>query len=147
MLVDGAVIDNIPLRSMKALNAGPNLVVHFGFRGMERFDVDYLTIPGRWRLLRQMLTPSGRRKLPDVPNPIDVLQRCLGTHQSPELLPVGRLDLILSVPAFPGADFMDFDHHFDVSEAAYRWCRGQIDELADKGDPALAAILATRDAA
>jgi predicted acylesterase/phospholipase RssA len=33
MLVDGAVIDNIPLRSMKALKAGPNLVVHFGERG------------------------------------------------------------------------------------------------------------------
>ena len=58
MLVDGAVIDNIPLRSMKALKAGPNLVVHFGERGTpQRFAADDASIPGRWSLMRQMLTP------------------------------------------------------------------------------------------
>jgi NTE family protein len=146
MLVDGAVVDNIPLRPMKALKAGPNLVVHFGARAMQqRFEVDYTSIPGRWGLVRQMLTASGRRKLPDVPNPISVLQRCLVMHQRPELLPVGPLDLVLTVPALPGANFMDFDRHTQVFEAAYQWCRRQIDELAEKGDPALAAILATKD--
>ena len=40
---------------------------------------------------------------------------------------------------------MDFEHHFEVFEAAYQWCRGKIDEMADNGDPALAAILATKD--
>ncbi len=49
-------------------------------------------------------------------------------HQNPELLPVGPLDLVLAVPPFPGANFMDFDHHFEVFEAAYQWCRSQIDE-------------------
>jgi NTE family protein len=146
MLVDGAVVDNIPLRSMKALKAGPNLVVHFGARAMQqRFEVDYMSIPGRWSLVRQMLTPSGRRKLPDVPNPISVLQRCLVMHQRPESLPLGPLDLVLTVPALPGANFMDFDRHSEVFEGAYQWCRRQIDELAEKGDPALAAILATKD--
>ncbi len=146
MLVDGGVVDNIPLRSMKALKAGPNLIVHFGARDLrQRFDVDYMSIPGRWRLVRQMLTPGGRRKLPAVPNPISVLQRCLGMHQSAELLPLGPLDLVLSVPALAGANFMDFDRHFEVFEAAYQWCGEQIDALADQGSPALAAILATKD--
>ena len=94
---------------------------------------------------RQMLTPSGRRKLPALPNPIGVLQRCLGMHQSLDLLPLGPLDLVLTVPAFAGANFMDFDRHFEVFEAAYQWCRDQIDALTDQGDPALAAILATKD--
>ena len=40
---------------------------------------------------------------------------------------------------------MDFDRHLEVFEAAHRWCREQIDELTEKGDPALAAILATKD--
>src|SRR5262249_17577860 len=58
MLVDGGVIDNIPLQPMKALKGGPNLVVHFGLRGQRtRFEVDYASIPGRWRLVRQLLTP------------------------------------------------------------------------------------------
>jgi NTE family protein len=146
MLVDGAVIDNIPLRSMKALKAGPNLVVHFGERALQqRFAVDYKNIPGRWSLVRQMLTSSGRRNLPDVPNPVSVLQRCLVMHQAPELLPVGPLDLLLTVPVHPGANLMDFDRHSEVFEAAYRWCLHQIDALAEKGNPALAAILATKD--
>jgi NTE family protein len=146
MLVDGGVIENIPLRSMKTLKMGPNLVVHFGLREMQqRFEVDYMSIPGRWPLVRQMLTPSGRRRLPAVPNPVAVLQRCLVTHQNPELLPVGPLDLVLTVPALPGANFMDFDRHSEVFQAAYQWCGRRIDELAEKGDPALAAILATKD--
>ena len=66
-------------------------------------------------------------------------------HQSPELLPVGPLDLVLAVPVLAGANFMDFDRHFEVFEAAYQWCRGQIDEQTEKGNPALAAILATKD--
>ena len=146
MLVDGAVIDNIPLRAMKALKAGPNLVVHFGERGMpQRFAADYTKIPGRWRLLRQMLTPSGRRNLPQVPSPIGVIQRCLVMHQKPEQLPLGPLDLVLEVPTLPGTNFMDFDRHTQVFEAAYHWCRGRIDELLNDGNPALAAILATKD--
>jgi NTE family protein len=111
----------------------------------QRFAVDYMTIPGRWSLVRQMLTPSGRRKLPDVPNPVNVLQRCLVMHQAPDLLPVGPLDLVLTIPVLPGANFMDFDRHTEVFTAAYQWSHQQIDELADNDSSALAAVLATKD--
>jgi len=146
LLVDGGVVDNIPLRSMNTLKSGPNLVVHFGLRGRaQRFECDYMSIPGRWQLARSLLTRSGRSKLPPVPSPIGVLQRCLVLNQSPELLPVGPLDVVLAVPDLPGANFMDFDRHFEVFEAAYHWCNARIDELGETGDPALAAILATKD--
>ncbi len=144
MLVDGGVVDNIPLRSMKTLKSGPNLVVHFGMRDApQRFAVDYMKIPGRWRLLRQMLTPGGRRSLPAIPNPVAVLQRCLGMHQSLDQLPLGPLDLLLTVPPLPGANFMSFDQHFELFEAAYHWCREQIDRLEREGNAPLAAMLAT----
>ena len=146
MLVDGGVVDNIPLRSMKALKTGPNLVAHFGVRGrLQRLDVDYMSIPGRWKLLRHLLTPSGRRKLPPVPGPVGVLQRCLVLNQNPDRLPVSPHDLVLTVPALAGANFLDFDRHFEVFDAAYHWCNAQIDALGEKGNPALAAILATND--
>ena len=146
LLVDGGVVDNIPLRPMNALKTGPNLVVHFGVRGrVQRFECDYMSIPGRWQLARSLLTRSGRSKLPPVPSPIGVLQRCLVLNQSPELLPVGPLDVVLAVPELPGANFMDFDRHFEVFEAAYHWCKARIDELGETGDQALAAILATKD--
>ena len=110
----------------------------------QRYNVDYATIPGRWRLMAAMLTPAGRRSLPDMPSPVGVLQRCLVMHQNPDQLPVGPLDLVLSVPPLPGASFLDFDQHFEVFEAAYNWCRDEIDRLGERGNEALAAILATK---
>jgi NTE family protein len=142
MLVDGGVVENIPLKSMKTMKSGPNLVVHFGVR--RRCDFRRLWgIPGRWRLLARMLTPGGRRKLPALPGPIGVLRRCLVMNQTPNLLPVGPRDLVLTLPAFPGATFLDFDRHFEVFEAAYTWGLERIDQLVEEGDPALAQILAT----
>jgi NTE family protein len=145
ILVDGGVIDNIPLRPMQSLKLGPNLVVHFGVRETQRFEIDYANIPGRWRLMRRMLTSSGRRTLPAVPSPIGVLERCLSMNQNPDLLPTGPLDLVLNVPPFPGVGFMDFDRHSEVFEAAYEWCRGKIDALNRAGNPAVTAILATKN--
>jgi len=146
LLVDGGVVDNVPLRPMNTLKSGPNLVTHFGVRRpAQRFKVDYMSIPGRWQLARSLLTRAGRDRLPQVPGPIGVLQRCLVLNQDPDLLPVGPLDLVLPVPELPGASLMDFDRHVEVFEGAYHWCRSRIDELGAQNDPALAAILATRD--
>jgi NTE family protein len=47
MLVDGGVVDNIPLAPMKTLKSGPNLVVHFGVDPVEPHKVKYEDIPGR----------------------------------------------------------------------------------------------------
>jgi NTE family protein len=146
LLVDGGVVDNIPLSPMNALKTGPNLVAHFGLRGRaQRFEVDYMSIPGRWQLARSLLTRTGRGRLPPIPGPIGVLQRCLVLNQDPDRLPTGPLDLVLPVPELPGATLLDFDRHFEVFEGAYQWCKRRIDELGEQNDAALAAILATRD--
>jgi NTE family protein len=146
LLVDGGVVDNIPLGPMSAIKTGPNLVVHFGLRGrVQRFEVDYGSIPGRWQLARSLLTRTGRGRLPPIPGPIGVLQRCLVLNQDPDRLPIGPLDLVLPVPELPGATLLDFDRHFEVFEGAYQWCKRRIDELGEQNDAALAAILATRD--
>ena len=54
-------------------------------------------------------------------------------------------DLVLEVPALAGANLMDFSRHAEVFEAAYHWCRREIDELIERANPALAALLATKD--
>lgn len=143
MLVDGGVVDNIPLDSMKALKSGPNLVVYFDLPPAKPHTVVYESIPGRWELLGKLLNPFAREKLPNVPGPVSVLRRCLVVHQSPSLLPMGPLDLILTPPPFPGSSFLNFDRHSDVFEAAYNWCSIQLDRLAAEPNQALEAILAT----
>jgi NTE family protein len=144
MLVDGGVVDNIPLAPMKAIKSGPNLVVHFGVNPVEPYNVKYESIPGRRQLMTRMLNPFARGTLPRVPGPISVLRRCFGIHQNPDLLPIEALDLVLAPPPFPGSSFIDFDRHTEVYEAAYRWCNLQLDQLAAQGHPALEAIFANK---
>jgi len=144
MLVDGGVVDNIPLAPMKAIKSGPNLVVHFGVNPVEPYNVKYESIPGRRQLMIRMLNPFARGTLPRVPGPISVLRRCFGIHQNPDLLPIESLDLVLAPPPFPGSSFIDFDRHTEVYEAAYRWCNLQLDQLAAQGHPALEAIFANK---
>ena len=143
MLVDGGVVDNIPLEPMKLLKAGPNVVVHFGVRDT-RFNVDYASIPGRWQLLRRMLSPAGRRKLPDIPGPIGIVHRCMILNENPALLPIDSRDLVLLVPSFGQATLMDFKRHSETFDAAYQWCRAELDRLGKEGNSALAAIFASR---
>jgi NTE family protein len=145
MLVDGGVVGNIPLAPMKTLKGGPNLIVHFGVAPAQRYTVKYESIPGRRQLIGRMLNPFAREKLPDVPGPVSILRRCFGIHQNPDLLPIEPLDLVLAPPPFPGSSFIDFDRHTEVYEAAYRRCNSQIDQLAAEHNPALEAILATKD--
>ena len=57
MLVDGCLIDNVPLAPMHELKTGPNLVVHFGEPAAEMFDVAYDALPGRLELFAAMLMP------------------------------------------------------------------------------------------
>jgi len=64
MLVDGCLIDNVPLTSMHQLKSGPNLVVHFGEPAAEMFDVDYAALPGRFELIAAMLTRMGIESYP-----------------------------------------------------------------------------------
>jgi len=144
MLVDGGVVDNIPLSPMKGLKSGPNLIVYFDVPPAEPHAVTYESIPGRWELLGRLLNPFAREKLPNVPGPVSVLRRCFGIHQSPALLPIEPLDLVLAPPPFPGSSFIDFDRHSDVFEAAHKWCTLQLDHLEAKHHPALEAILAAR---
>ena len=141
MLVDGGVSDNIPLRAMQKLKTGPNLVVHFGLSGDERFNVDYAKIPGRNALLARLINPFSRQQWPDAPGPISILQRSMMAGQSLERIPFGPLDLVLR-PQLPAwVNFMGFHQHREIFDSAHAWGLETIDRLAEGGDKALAALM------
>ena len=81
MLVDGCLVDNVPLAQMHQMKSGPNLVVHFGEPATEMFDVDYAALPGRFELLASLLMPFRRKALPAAPSAVNVLWRSLVAHQ------------------------------------------------------------------
>ena len=102
MLVDGGLVDNVPLATMQ-LKMGPNVIVHFGLPTVEKYDVDYASIPGRKKLVVGLLSPFHRKWLPSSPGPIEVLRRSLLTDRLNIALPTGPHDLVIHPPVFPGA--------------------------------------------
>ncbi|MGE0768033.1 MAG: patatin-like phospholipase family protein, partial [Hyphomicrobiaceae bacterium] len=75
MLVDGALVDNVPVRVMRELKAGPNVVVAFEVPQIERFAVDYREFPSRAAFIRRALLPFSRHSMPDAPSLGAVLMR------------------------------------------------------------------------
>ena len=143
MLVDGCLIDNVPLAPMQQLKSGPNLVVHFGEPAAEMFDVEYASLPGRLELIAAMLLPFQKKKLPDAPSAVNVLWRSLVAHQRYDVLPTAALDLVMRPPLPLGVDVTDFDRHTDIFSESYLWARETISELEAAGSQAIADILAT----
>ena len=143
MLVDGCLIDNVPLAPMHQLKSGPNLVVHFGEPAVELFDVAYDALPGRLELVAAMLMPFRKKLLPVAPSAVNVLWRSLVAHQRYDTLPTAPLDMVMRPPLPFGVDVTDFDRHTEVFHASYLWARQAIVALGEERNPAIAAILAT----
>jgi NTE family protein len=141
MLVDGCLIDNVPLTSMHQLKSGPNLVVHFGEPAAEMFDVDYTALPGRFELIAAMLTPFRKKLLPTAPSAVNVLWRSLVAHQRYDMLPVGPFDTVMRPPLPLGVELTDFDRHTEIFDASYLWAKEAITALEAGGSSAIAAIL------
>jgi len=141
MLVDGCLIDNVPLTSMHQLKSGPNLVVHFGEPAAEMFDVDYTALPGRFELIAAMLTPFRKKLLPTAPSAVNVLWRSLVAHQRYDTLPVGPFDTVMRPPLPLGVELTDFDRHTEIFDASYLWAKEAITALEAGGSSSIAAIL------
>lgn len=137
MLVDGGVMDDAPLAPMQDIKAGPNLVVHFGRTGGQRFNVSYSNLPGRAKLLASLFNP--RARLPRAPRLMSMLFRTMLAHQRYEL-PVTAQDLVLTPPSFPGASLMSFDRHMEVFNAAHVWALEEIKTRKGNGEEAIEAV-------
>ncbi len=147
MLVDGCLIDNVPLAPMHQLKSGPNLVVHFGEPAAEMFDVDYAALPGRFELIAAMLTPFRKKLLPAAPSAVNVLWRSLVAHQRYDTLPAAPLDHVMRTPIPPGVGVTEFERHTEIFDASYLWAQERIAALEADGNSAIAAILAGYTAA
>ena len=58
---------NVPVKSMRALKSGPNVVIGLKSDELRGDTADYAALPSRGRMLRQLLNPFARRQLPPRP--------------------------------------------------------------------------------
>lgn len=141
MLVDGCLLDNVPIKHMHDLKSGPNVVVSFDLPELERFEVDYETLPARRQLLKQALNPFRRTPLPPAPGLSAVLMRSLMANRHNYTRDITPGDLLL-VPTFPAdMGLLDWHRHREMLDRAYDWTRAEVGRLASNGGhPALDGI-------
>lgn len=142
MLVDGAILDNVPVKVMHELKSGPNVVVSFALPRLERFQVDYRALPGRRELLKWLATPFLRNALPQAPGVATVLMRSMmanrhdfGRHLRPQ-------DLLLVPPVPPDMGLLDWHRHAELMECSYHWGLREIARLRAERHPVVAGVAA-----
>lgn len=127
MLVDGALLDNVPIGAMHELKSGPNVVVSFLLPDMERFNVDYDALPSRAALMRRAMNPLRRAALPAAPGLATVLMRSLMANRQDYNRHIRDDDLLLVPPIASDIGFLDWHRHQELMASGYDWTLNELD--------------------
>jgi NTE family protein len=140
MLVDGAVMDNLPLKPMKALKRGPNVIVSVVPGGPTSYAVDYDSIPGARDLVFAMLNPFSRHRLPQIPTILQVIMLSMLAYR-PQDLELSATDILIA-PELP-AEFgiMSWERHKEIFVYSYERVATWIEARLAEKDSALRALL------
>ena len=146
MLVDGAILDNVPIRVMHELKSGPNVVISFEVPELQRFEVDYRSLPGRNALLKAMLNPFIRGLLPRAPSVGTVLMRSMMANRQGFERHLRPEDLLLVPPFPPDMGILEWNRHSELMDCTYRWALDEVERLQALRHPALSAHASSKPA-
>jgi NTE family protein len=118
ILVDGGVLDNVPVKVMHGLKTGPNIVVSLGDpHEIWRTNVQYDDIRGRWSLLRDVLLR--RKRDVEFPSIVEIMSRSMvvaSRMASKEML--GDQDILVNPPIIPNMQILDWHLGRELAELA-----------------------------
>lgn len=132
-LVDGAILDNVPISTMRSLKSGPNIVVDFQMPPLERCHIDRRALPRREALLRAWLTRAGRNALPAAPSPQVVLMRALMLERRDLEADMGEEDILLRPTPPAHLTHMDWHAHAELRKAGHDFACAEIERLRALG--------------
>jgi len=79
VLIDGAVMDNTPIRTMRSLKSGSNIIMNFKPSDTWKVNSDYEGLPRGWALLKQIVLPKQKNRK-YYPTIFSVLSRTMVTN-------------------------------------------------------------------
>jgi NTE family protein len=139
MLVDGALMDNLPLAPMKALKTGPNVIVSLRIDKPTTYSVDYDSIPGRRELVGALLNPFSRKRLPKVPGILQVIMLSMMANRSDPRL--NETDLLIRPDLPVDIRFTSWEQHRETFLHAYRGVAQWIRRRLADDDPRIRAVI------
>lgn len=126
MLVDGCLIDNVPIGTMHDIKSGPNVVMSFEVPQLQRFDVAYDALPSRRALVSAAMNPFRRNALPAAPGLMTVLMRSLMANRQDFTRSMGDEDVLVIPPVPEDMGFLDWQRHGELVELSYRWAQAEL---------------------
>lgn len=145
VLIDGGLLDNVPIDVMRYLKVGPNVVFNFKQLKDWRVKTAYEDLPGRWPLLAQTLRLS-RKKRPRFPRIASILTRSM-------IVSARRLmdqtdttgDIVIDLTPLPGMGFLEWKkgrRQFDVAyeDMSAKLAALQLDAADDDEDKRFAQL-------
>jgi NTE family protein len=139
MLVDGALMDNVPLAPMKVLKTGPNVVVSLRIDGPTTYRVDYDSIPGPGELVAALLNPFSRRRLPQIPSILQVIMLSMVANRRPDLQ-LGDADILVKPELPEDLRFTSWERHNEIFQQAYRGIASWIQTRLAEDDSKVLAV-------
>ncbi|MEP3224906.1 MAG: cyclic nucleotide-binding and patatin-like phospholipase domain-containing protein [Parasphingorhabdus sp.] len=134
ILVDGGVLDNVPVKVMHGLKTGPNIVVSLGDPDeIWRTDVDYDDIRGRWTLMKDVILR--RKREAEFPSIVEIMSRSMvvaSRMASKEML--GEDDILVNPPIIPDMQILDWHLGRELADMASEYMRHQVIESAGLKD-------------
>ncbi len=108
ILVDGDVLDNVPVKVMHDLKTGPNIVVTLGDPNeIWRTEVEYDAVRGRWTLMKDVI--MRRKREEEFPSIVEIMSRSMvvaSRMASKEML--GERDILVNPPIIPDMQILDW---------------------------------------
>lgn len=134
LLVDGGIMDNVPLDTMKSLKHGPNLIVCFEPRHQKNASIAYESLPGRRQLLLQSLRKKSEGSDLEMPKIGSVLTQCMLLNNS-SAGEVSEQDIVMRLSLPKDIRLNDWHRHAEISELGYQSARQWLQ--AHAADPVL----------
>lgn len=131
VLIDGGLLDNVPVTIMRDLKPGPNLILNFLPAKPWRVEAKYKDLPTRRQALASLVKKpaKGTKKHPSV---FLILSRAMVVNARKRLqqTEIGK-DVLMNIAMLEGMSFLDWTRGRELFEAAYDQMACAIDAVPD----------------
>ena len=119
VLIDGAVIDNTPIKTLRTLKPGINVIMNFTPLKTWKVNSDYEKIPRGWKLLKHIVIP---KKQPNkyYPSIFAILSRTMVTNTAKRFSEINiKEDIFLEPKRLPRMGMMNWKKAREQFNLAY----------------------------
>ncbi len=129
VLIDGGLLDNVPVTVMRDLKAGPNLVLNFLEPKPWRVKANYADLPTRGQAVAGLIRKPTRGKARH-PSVMSTLSRAMVVNARKLLrqTEIGE-DVLLNLSTLRGMSFMDWKRGRELFDFAYKQMSDAIDQV------------------